>query len=63
MRCLACNVELTDEEANRKFENHEEIKAPEDKYIGLCNHCMRLGSDSGDDLLVLSAYIPPEGNE
>jgi formate-dependent nitrite reductase cytochrome c552 subunit len=45
MRCLACNVELTDNEAKRKFANHEEIKNPEDKYICLCNNCL---SDDDD---------------
>lgn len=48
MRCLACNAELTDNEANKKYSNHEEIKNPEDKYIGLCSHCLR--DDDGDDI-------------
>lgn len=39
MRCLACNKELTDKEASRKYENHEDIKNPEEKFIGLCSKC------------------------
>lgn len=31
MRCLACNVELSDYEATRKSNNGD--------YIDLCNHC------------------------
>ena len=49
MRCLACNKELSDKEANKKYSNHEEIKNPEDKYIGLCAHCLR--SDDSDGLI------------
>jgi hypothetical protein len=48
MRCLSCNVALSDKEASRKFKNHEEIRNPEDKYIGLCAHC--LGSAEIDEL-------------
>lgn len=48
MRCLSCNIALTDKEASRKFKNHEEIKNPEDKYIGLCSHC--LGTTDIDEL-------------
>lgn len=47
MRCLACNAELSDKEANKKYANHEEIKNPEDKYIGLCSRCL---SDAESDL-------------
>ena len=39
MKCLACDVVLTDKEQERKYSNHEEIKNPEMKYIGLCNRC------------------------
>lgn len=39
MRCLACQKVLSDKEANRKFENYEEIVSPEDRYIGLCSNC------------------------
>lgn len=51
MRCLACNVELTDNEANRKYVNHHEIKNPEDKYIGLCSNCMSDDEDFADELI------------
>jgi hypothetical protein len=47
MRCLSCNKALSDKEANRKFKNHEEIKNPEDKYMGLCDCC--LGGAELDD--------------
>lgn len=40
MRCLSCNCELSDREANRKFLEHEEIKNPEDQYVGLCDRCL-----------------------
>jgi hypothetical protein len=55
MRCLACNVELTDKEANKKYLNHEEIKNPEDKYIGLCSHCL-CDSDGELDLELINSY-------
>lgn len=41
MRCLACNVELTDFEATRKYSNTEE-------FIDLCNRCH--ASSQGYDL-------------
>jgi hypothetical protein len=50
MRCLACNSALNDKDASRKFKNHEEIKNPEDKYIGLCTPC--LGGAELDELEV-----------
>lgn len=40
MRCLSCNCALSDREANRKFNNWEEIKNPESRYIMLCDDCM-----------------------
>jgi hypothetical protein len=51
MRCLACNCELTDNEANRKFANHTEIKNPEAKYVGLCSNCLSDDEDFADDLI------------
>lgn len=51
MRCLACNKELSDKEANKKYVNHEEIKNPEDKYIGLCAHCLSSDEDLADTLV------------
>jgi ferredoxin len=41
MHCLSCNVILTDSEASLKYNNHEEISNPEDKYIGLCSRCLK----------------------
>jgi hypothetical protein len=32
MRCLACNVILTDHEATRRFSKSKE-------FVDLCNHC------------------------
>jgi hypothetical protein len=40
MRCLSCNTALTDKEAARKFDHCEEIKNPEDRYVGLCSYCL-----------------------
>lgn len=40
MRCLSCNKNMNDREANRKYLNHQEIKNPEDKYIHLCDGCL-----------------------
>lgn len=40
MRCLSCNKNMNDREANRKYLNHDQIKNPEDKYIGLCDGCL-----------------------
>jgi hypothetical protein len=48
MRCLACNVILNKEEQQRKYTNHEDIKNPEDRYLGLCDCCLGIGTD--DDL-------------
>ena len=39
MKCLSCDVVLTDVEQKRKYSNHVEIYNPEDRYIGLCNKC------------------------
>lgn len=40
MRCLACNVILTDREASRKFVGHANITNPEARYIDLCDNCL-----------------------
>lgn len=40
MRCLSCNCNLSDREANRKYDNHAEIANPEARYIGLCDDCI-----------------------
>jgi hypothetical protein len=40
MRCLACDCNLSDREANRKYENWQEIKNPESRYIMLCDDCI-----------------------
>jgi hypothetical protein len=46
MRCLSCNVALTDSEATRKFRESEE-------FVDLCNHCFHL-SDFDDDTIIHS---------
>lgn len=43
MRCVACNVELTDFEATRKNANTGE-------YLDMCNHCF--GEISNDFLVI-----------
>lgn len=50
MKCLSCDVILNDVEQERKYSNHEEIKNPEQKYIGLCNVCFK-GAMFNDDQL------------
>jgi len=54
MRCLACNIELTDYEATRKDSN--------DQYIDLCNTCFKAAEyefDTNDrlDLLEEADYV------
>lgn len=41
MHCRSCNKILTDEEASLKYDGWEEIKNPEERYIELCNKCIR----------------------
>lgn len=41
MRCLACNDNLTDKEAGRKYTHWREIKNPEERYVGLCTGCLK----------------------
>lgn len=57
MRCLACNVELSDHEAKRKFANHEQISNPEDKYLCLCNNCLSDDDDFADELVNAHAEL------
>lgn len=45
MRCLACNVELTDYEATRQNE--------EGRFIDLCNYCY---NSVKDDVTVVNGY-------
>lgn len=40
MRCLSCNCNLSDREANRKYDDWEQIKNPESRYIMLCDDCI-----------------------
>lgn len=41
MRCLSCDVALSDKEANRKYVNWKEISNTEERYIGLCDNCLQ----------------------
>lgn len=41
MRCEACNKNLTDREASRKYLNWQQIQNPEQRYIGLCDRCIQ----------------------
>lgn len=41
MRCFSCGINLTDKEANRKYELVEQPKNPEDAYINLCTKCLK----------------------
>lgn len=47
MRCLSCNVVLTDKEATRKY-------ASSATYVDLCDHCF---TEISDDIAVI------EGND
>lgn len=40
MRCRACNHNLSDRAASRKFLNWREIKNSEERYLGLCDPCI-----------------------
>lgn len=51
-RCRSCNRILSSRETTRKFDNWEEIKNPEYRYIGLCNSCFH-------DTPILLAEINP----
>ena len=41
MRCLSCNEALSDREANRKYLDWKNISNTEERYIGLCDNCLR----------------------
>lgn len=41
MRCIACNVELTDYEATRRY-------AVSGEFVDLCNRCLSVSLDDGD---------------
>lgn len=51
MRCLACNKELSDKEASKKYKNHLEIKNPEERYIGLCSGCLICAELDDEELI------------
>lgn len=41
MRCKACNWNLSDRAASRKFLGWREITNTEDRYISLCDGCIQ----------------------
>ena len=41
MRCMACDVELTDYEATRRYAISKE-------FVDLCNRCFAVSLDDGD---------------
>ena len=41
MRCLSCDEALSDKEASRKYPEPERIANPEDRYIMLCDRCIK----------------------
>ena len=41
MRCIACDVELTDYEATRRY-------AVSQEFVDLCNKCFAVSLDDGD---------------
>lgn len=41
MKCLACDVILTDRQASRKYENWRDLPEGEGRYIMLCDHCIQ----------------------
>ena len=51
MRCLSCDCAMGDRETNRKYVNWKNIPNTEDRYIGLCDNCLK-DSDLfyGDDI-------------
>ena len=41
MRCLSCDAAMSDRETNRKYVDWKNIPNTEDRYIGLCDNCLR----------------------
>lgn len=54
MRCLACNVELTDFEATKKYTGSDE-------YIDLCNRCH--SSSQGYDIDYEEVDLPLDDSD
>lgn len=42
MKCQSCDKILSDKEAGRKFSFWREMKNPEERYIGLCDVCLKM---------------------
>lgn len=62
MRCLSCDEGLSDREANRKYINYREIKNPEERYIGLCDSCLRETDLQYPDVEVLNSETIGDGD-
>lgn len=58
MRCLSCDSAMSDRETNRKYVDWKNIPNTEDRYIGLCDSCLR---DS--DLFYLDNDSLPEASD
>lgn len=59
MKCLSCDVILSESEQNRKYKNYEEIKNPEDRFINLCDSCLYY-SDLDVDNLTHHRIVPTD---
>ena len=62
MKCLSCDVILSEPEQKRKYKNHEEIKNPELKYIGLCNRCYKSAMFDDEELEAHAILTDIEGD-
>lgn len=41
MKCLSCDLILSDRESSRKYTNWRELPEGEGRYIMLCDRCVR----------------------
>ena len=62
MKCCSCDVVLSDDEQKRKYKNHEEIKNPEDRYVGLCNRCFKNAFFENEELEYHEPTLMEEGD-
>ena len=56
MPCLSCDRAMSDRETNRKYINWKEIQNTEERYISLCDNCLK------DSDLFYMDNIDPELN-
>ena len=54
MRCLSCDCAMSDRETNRKYINWKDIQNTEERYVSLCDNCLKDSDlfymDSNDSL-------------